>query len=188
MTLNEFVTKLYSSKGNYGNVVSVASHYDHKIVENDKGQYFVDGIQLDVKLESLEEVRDYIDLQETASKTKIRLYEGISDTKIASIIKKYNEDIKITTTLIENYMSLASSKVFTIDPVLLEMRQSYKAANVFDGKLDFTLKDGKQVAIGENTVKKISELLNNCEDKQEIIDYMTESRDNFVSVIRQLQG
>jgi hypothetical protein len=188
MKLNEFVSKLYSSQGNYGNVVSVASHYNHKIVENDKGEYFVDGIQLEVRLESLEEVRDYIDLQETASKTKIRLYEDISETKIASIIKKYNEDTKITTKLIENYMTLASSKVFTIDPVLLEMRNSYKTANIFDTKLDFKLNDGKQVAIGEQTMQKISELLNNCNDKQEIIDYMTESRDNFVSVVRQLQG
>ena len=83
-------------------------------------------------------------------------------------------------------MSLASSKSFTLDPVLLEMRTTYKSANLIEGKIDFTLNDGKQVAISEETVNKLASLLNSTTDKEEILDYMRENVDNFLSVIRQI--
>jgi hypothetical protein len=186
MRLSNLVNKLYSKKGDYGNVVSVSTHYDYEIIENDQGQYFVDGVLIEAQLDDLEEVKRYIELQESASETKIKLYEDISDVKIASLIRKYNSDIKVTTNLVESYMSLASSKSFTTDPVLLEMRTSYKSANLIEGKIDFKLQDGKQVAISEETVNKLASLLNSTTDKEEILDYMRENIDNFLSVIRQL--
>lgn len=186
MQLSKLVNKLYSTKGGYGNVVSVTTHYDNQIVENDKGEYYVNGVLIEAKLDDLEEVKRYIELQESASETKIKLYEDISDIKIASIIRKYDSDIKVTTNLVESYMSLASSKSFTLDPVLLEMRTTYKSANLIEGKIDFKLEDGKQVAISEDTVNKLASLLNNTADREEILDYMRESRENFLSVIRQL--
>lgn len=186
MKLNEFVKNLYSRIGNYGNVVTVASHCGHQILENDEGDYFVDGIMLESKLDGLEEVKRYIELEESASETKIKIYETISDNKIAKIIKKHNEDIKVTTKLVESYMSLASSKVFTVDPVLLEMRSSYKTAHIIENKLDFRLNDGKQIAISEETVNKIANLLNKSKDKEEILDYMRESVEHFMSVAKQV--
>jgi len=186
MKLNEFVKNLYSRTGNYGNVVTVSSHYGHQILENDKSDYYVDGVLLESKLDNLEEVKRYIELEESASETKIKIYETISDTIIAKIIKKYNEDIKVTTTLVESYMSLASSKVFTVDPVLLEMRSSYKTAHIIEHKLDFKLNDGKQIAIGEDTVNKIANVLNKSKDKEEILNYMRQNIDNFTSVVKQL--
>lgn len=186
MKLNEFVKNLYSKKGGYGNVVAVSSHYGHQIIQNDKNEYYVDGTLIESKLDNLEEVKRYIELEESASGTKIKIYETISDTTIAKIIKKYNEDIKVTTTLVESYMSLASSKVFTVDPVLLEMRSSYKTAHIIENKLDFKLNDGKQIAISEDTVNKIANVLNNSKDKEEILNYMRESVDNFTSVVKQL--
>lgn len=186
MHYGDFVKNLYSKKGNYGDVVAVTSHYGHQIIENNKGVYFVDGLKVDSSLKSLEEVKEYIEIQEIANKTKIKLYEDISDIKIASIIKKYNEEVKVTTKLVETYMGLASSKTFTLDPVLLEMRKTYKNANVFESKIDFKLDDGKQVAISEDTLKKIENLLNNTTDKEEIIGYMRENTQNFLNVVRQL--
>ncbi len=186
MRLNDFVKNLYSRKGNYGNVVSVSSHYDHQIIENDKGKFYVDGVLLEADYSDLEEVKRHIELEDTASEAKISLYEDISDIKIANIIKRFNENAKITTTLIENYTHRASSKVFDIDPVLIEMRTSYRGPNLIENKLDFRLNDGKQVAIDEETVEKIANLLNNTKDKEEILDYMRESVDNFLHVVRQL--
>jgi hypothetical protein len=186
MHYGDFVKGLYSKKGDYGNVVAVTTHYEHQIIENDKGNYYVDGILVESKLKNLEEVKQYIELQEVANKTKIQLYEDISDTKLAGIIRKYNENTKVTTKLIESYMSLASSKIFSLDPVLLEMRKTYKVANIFESKIDFRLNDNKQVAISEQTLKKIENLLNNTSDKKEIIDYMRENINNFLYVVRQL--
>lgn len=186
MQYGEFVKQLYSRKGDYGNVVAITTHYSHQIIENDKGQYFIDGVLVESSLNSLEEVKRYIDLEQSVSETKYKIYEDISDSKLAKIIKKYNENTKVTTQLIESYMSLASSKVFTIDPVLLEMRNVYKAGNAIDGKLDFQLNDGKTVAVTEDTIKKIGNILNNSDDKEEILNYMRENVSNFMHVVRQV--
>ena len=92
--LNDFVKSIYSKTGKYGNVVAVSAHYDHQIVENDDGNYYVDGVLVEAKLHNLEEVKQYIGLQQSANETRIKLYEDISDTRIAGIIKKhYNTKI-----------------------------------------------------------------------------------------------
>jgi hypothetical protein len=185
MQLSNFLSKIYTDKGNYGNVVSVASYYDKEIIVNEEQEYFVDGIKLEQKFENLEEVKAYIDIQEEAFKTKVELYENISDTKVASIIRKYT-DTKITNQLVEHYIQTASSKCFTIDPIILEMRQSNKLDSEIDGKIVFRLNDGKQIALSEQTLEKIANLLNNLELKDQTIGYMRESRDNFLSVMRLL--
>jgi hypothetical protein len=186
MTLNEFVKKLYSKTGNYGNVVSVTTHYEHQIIKNENGDYFVDGSPLEVKLNCLEEVREYIDLQEAAKKARTLIYEEISQEKIANIIKKYNEHTKITSSLVESYITLASSKQFTVDPVLFEMREINRNSNLLQNKIDFVLNDKKTVAISEDTYKKIENLLNNTEDKEELINYMRENANNFLCIVKQL--
>lgn len=185
MQLSKFINGLYSSKGNYGKVVGVTSYYDKEIIINDREEYFVDGVKLEQKFESLEEVKSYLDVQEEASNTKITIYENISDTKVASIIKKYL-DIKVTNQLVEQYIKTASSKCFTIDPIILEMRQNNKLDSEINGKMIFKLNDGKQIAISEETLEKITDLLNNSDIKEKTIDYMRESRENFLSVMRLL--
>jgi len=153
MQLANFLSKIHTVKGNYGKVVSVASYYDKEIIINDKEEYFVDGIKLEQKFENLEEVKSYIDIQEEAFKTKVELYENISDTKVASIIRK-------------------------------EMRMTNKLDSEISGKIVFRLDDGKQVALSEQTLEKIANLLNNMEIKDQTIDFMRKSQENFLSVIR----
>jgi hypothetical protein len=183
MQLNNFLSKLYTDKGTYGKVVSVTSYYDKEIIVNEQQDCFVDGIKLDQKFDSLEEVKNYIDIQEEAFNTKVELYENISDTKIASIIRKHTE-IKITNQLIEHYIHTASSKCFTVDPIILEMRITNKLDSEINGKIVFRLDDGKQVALSEQTLEKIANLLNNMEIKDQTIDFMRKSQENFLSVIR----
>lgn len=183
MQLSNFLSKIYTNKGNFGKVVSVSSYYDKEIIINDQEEYFVDGVKLEQRFGSLEEVKSYIDTQEEAFKTKVELYENISDIKVASIIRKHT-DIKITNQLVEHYIHTASSKCFTIDPIILEMRNLNNLDSEIDGKIVFKLNDGKQIAISEETLEKVADLLNKSDLKEKTIDYMRESRENFLSVIR----
>lgn len=186
MRLSNLITNLYSKTGDYGNVVAVSTHCGSQIIVNSNNEYYLDGQLLESKLDSLEEVQRYIELNKSASETQIKIYETISENKIAKIIKKHNEDIKVTTNLVESYMSLASSKVFTTDPVILEIRTCYKTTHIIENKLDFKLDDGKLIAISEETVTKIKNILNNSKDKEEILNYMRQSVENFASVVKQL--
>ena len=70
---------------------------------------------------SIEEARTYIknkasseQLEEQITK---ELNEDLSTVQIAKIIKEHH-DVKVTDTLIESYIELASSKLFTVDPVV----------------------------------------------------------------------
>jgi hypothetical protein len=184
MQLNDFVRKLYTDKGNYGNVARVTSYYDKEIVCNEDNQYYVDGVLLEQHFSSLEEVKRYIDIQEDASLVRTQIYENVSDTQVATIIKRYNSDIRVTNQLVETYIQAASSKTFTVDPVILEMRISNKLDNIIEGKIVFKLNDGKQVALSEDTVTKITSLLNKSIDKDEIVEHMRQNQENFLSVLK----
>lgn len=186
MQLNNFIANLYSNKGNYGKVVSVTSYYDNKIVVNEDNEYFIDGVKVEQSFKNLEEAKQYIDMQEEAANIKISLYEKSFNINIAALIKKHYEDIKITNQLIETYIQTASSRCFTIDPIILEMRQQNNLDSEIDGKIVFVLNDGKQIAISEETIEKITNILNNSDLRDKTIDYMRESRENFLSVMRLL--
>jgi hypothetical protein len=184
MQLNDFVRKIYNKAGIYGNVTSVSSYYDKVIVCNEENQWFWGGVALDQEFSSLEEVKRYIDIQEDASLVRNQIYENISDTQVATIIKKHNSDIRVTNQLVESYIQAASSKSFTVDPIILEMRQSNKLDNLIEGKIVFKLDDGKQMALSEDTVNKIASLLNKSSDKDEIVEHMRQSQENFFSVLK----
>ena len=110
------------------------------------------------------------------------IYEEIPNTKVAEIIKEYH-DVKITDTLIESYIELASSNIFSVDPVICELRKYNKLDRLVEGKLNYTLNDGSVVAINEATQDYLNKLLNN---QTEIIEYMRESKTNFLKVLQQI--
>ena len=116
------------------------------------------------------------------SQVKTELYEDIPDNKIANIIKEHH-DIKVTDTLIESYIELASSKLFTVDPVVLEIRNLNKLDKLIEGKIDYKLADGTIIAINESTQEKLTTLF---KDEQEIIEHMRESKENFIDVLKQI--
>ena len=119
-------------------------------------------------------------LEEQVSKD---LYEEISDTKVASIIKEYC-DVKVTDTLIESYLELASSNTFSVDPVVHKIRSINKLDRLVEGKLHYILADNSTVAINEETQDRLNKLLYN---QTEIIEYMRESKENFFSVLEQIE-
>ena len=110
------------------------------------------------------------------------IYEEIPNNKIAEIIKEYH-DVKVTDTLIETYIELASSNIFSVDPVICELRKINKLDTLVEGKLNYTLDDGSVIAINEATQEYLNKLLQN---QNEIIDYMRESKENFLSVLKQI--
>ena len=136
---------------------------------------------------TIEEARKFIKQQYEAESLEQEvaqeIYEEISDSKIAKIIAEHH-NIKVTDTLIESYVELASSKLFTVDPVAYDIRQLNKIDKIVEGKIDYKLQDGSVVAINHNT----QELLNNLlEQHNEIVDYMRESKENFLNVIQQIR-
>lgn len=149
-----------------------------------------DGILIDGELtqfESLEEARKYIKTQSYSAKLNDKIseetYEELSDIKVANIIKEY-QDVKVTDTLIESYIELASSNIFTVDPIVYEIRKLNKLDVVIEGKIHYELNDGAVVAINEATQEKLNNLLQN---QKEIIDYMRESKDNFMHVVEKIE-
>ena len=110
------------------------------------------------------------------------IYEEIPDNKIAEIIKEYH-NIKVTDTLIETYIELASSNIFSVDPVICELRKINKLDRLVEGKLNYTLNDGSVIAIDELTQDYLNKLLQN---QNEIIEYMKESKANFLHVLKRI--
>ena len=110
------------------------------------------------------------------------IYEEIPNSKIVQIIKEYH-DVKVTDTSIETYIELASSNIFSVDPVICELRKINKLDTLVEGKLNYTLNDGSVIAINEATQEYLNKLLQN---QNEIIEYMRESKQNFLSVLKQI--
>ena len=110
------------------------------------------------------------------------IYEEIPNTKVAEIIKEYH-DVKVTDTLIESYLELASSNIFSVDPVICELRKYNKLDRLVEGKLNYTLNDGTVIAISESTQDYLNNLLCN---QNEIIEYMRESKQNFLYVLERI--
>jgi hypothetical protein len=167
------------------NIIESVRSYRHLIEMTGDGKVLVDGA--DTQFKSLEEARQYVKQEHLSQKLEKEvsknLYEEISDKKVASIIKEYY-DIKVTDTLIESYINLASSNIFTVDPVVQRIRQLNRLDTIVEGKLHYVLTDDSIVAITEQTQERLNKLL---ADQTEIIEYMRESVSNFLHVLEQLE-
>ena len=167
------------------NVVESIRSYLQLIEKTEDGKVFINGIETEFK--EVEEARQYIkqdyishQLEEQVSKD---LYEELSEHTVANIIKEYH-DVKVTDTLIETYLQLASSHMFSVDPVVHEIRKLNKLDRLVEGKLHYVLEDESIVAIDERTQEELNNLLQNQTD---IIEYMRESKENFFYVLEQIE-
>ena len=167
------------------NVVESIRSFRQLIERTEDGKILING--LETELQSIEEARQYIkqdyishQLEEQISK---QTYEELSEHTVANIIKEYH-DIKVTDTLIENYIQLASSNMFSVDPVVQDIRALNKLDRLVEGKLHYVLSDNTIVAISERTQSRLNNLLQN---QTEIIEYMRESKENFFHVLEQIE-
>jgi preprotein translocase subunit SecA len=115
---------------------------------------------------------------------KKELYEELSDKTIANIINEHH-NIKVTDKLVESYKELASSHMFSVDPVVQEIRSLNKLDRLLENKLHYVLKDDSIVAIDEHTQERLNKLLHN---QNEVVEYMRESKDQFMYVLSKLEG
>lgn len=159
----------------YGNTIQKTST-DLILVNNEETEYT-----------SLEEARKHIKLQQESQileqEITEELYEEIANNTIAKIIKEHH-DIKITDTLIESYIEFASSNLFTIDPVVYEIRKLNKLDRIIENKIHYKLSDSSIVAISEATQMQLNKLLVN---QKEIVEHMRESKENFLFVLEKLE-
>jgi hypothetical protein len=74
--------------------------------------------------------------------------------------------------------------MFSVDPVVQDIRSLNKLDRLVEGKLHYVLKDESIVAISEHTQSRLNNLLQN---QTEIIEYMRESKENFFHVLEQIE-
>ena len=179
MFYSQFSKRLKSSL--YGaQVTEEVECQGETIALTEHGVIFVNGKE--TKLSSIEEAIQYIKQIKFEEELAKDLYEDIPAVKIANIIREHH-DVKVTNTLIETYIELASSKTFSIDPVILEIRSFNSIDSLIENKIDYVLDDGSIVAISEQTQDMLNSLL---EDKYQLVEYMRESKKNFMHVIKEL--
>lgn len=166
-------------------VVESVRSFGHLIEMKQDGSVSIDGEATEHK--SLDEARKYIKNKTFSEKLEVQIsneiYEEISENRIAQIIKEYH-DVKVTDTLIESYIALASSKIFTLDPVVFDVRRMNKLDVVVENKIHYELNDNSVVAIDIATQETLNNLLHN---QTEVVEYMRESKENFMRVIEQIK-
>lgn len=154
--------------------------YGNTIQVTESKEVYISG-ELIGTVDTLEEAREYAK-KYIENKTLLQDIDNtIPEEKVASYIRQYHNIEKITDTLIESYIELASSNVFTVDPVITAIKESRTSG--IAGKLQYELSDGSVVAIDEATQELLNKLLSN---KPEVVDYMRESKDNFIRIIREI--
>lgn len=133
---------------------------------------------------SINEAFDFIRNQKLQEKIeneiKIEMYETLSKGKVASLIEEFSTDIA-TDDLVESYINRAFAKEFTIDPIVSEIRKYNKSDRIIEAKIDFVLEDGSSVAVSEETLNYINSI-----STEELVQYMKESKDNFINALTKL--
>lgn len=180
MYFSQFIKSLKS------NITESVRAYRQLIERTADGKILINGLVTEFK--TIEEARKYIkeeyETNQLAGKIAKDTYQEISENTVASIIKEHH-DIKVTDTLIESYIELASSNTFTVDPVVHKIRSLNKVDRIIEGKLHYVLADESTVAISEETQDRLNKLLGN---QIEIIEYMRESKEHFFHVLEQIEG
>lgn len=185
MNYNKFLSLLNESTTGYDIVYQTNSH-GHLIQETTEGFILVDR---DItEFESVEEAKEFIKHEKISDtifkEIQCEQYETISDTTVASLIHEHHKGVRVTDTLIETYLELASSKIFSNDPVIQDIRNITKIDRIIENKIDYVLDDGTVMLIDESTLDKINNIF---ADHTDVIEYMRESSNNFLDVINQLE-
>ena len=158
-----------------------------KVVHYLNGKITVDNAEVNETFASLEEAKEYCKNNHISQKLEETIleetYEEINETTIAKIIHEHH-NVKVTDTLIESYLELASSKLFTIDPVVSDIRKLNKLDQILEGKFDYKLSDGSTIIISETAQQNLNNLLKH---QKEIIEYMRESKENFLHVLELIE-
>lgn len=159
----------------------------HVLTETSDGRILLNGGE--TLFLSLSEAQEYIknrkEVYSALADVQKESYEDLPVDVVAGAIRKHHPDTRITDTLVESYMSLATERAFTSDDVVTDLRVANPTSSLLEGYIDYVLNDGSCVVVTENTQRIINSVLG---ETPEIIDYMGESRENFLEVFNQLEG
>jgi hypothetical protein len=162
-------------------LVDSFSCYGEEVRVTEAFDIFVNGHNINAEVNTLEEARIHVKRYIQNSKLLENIDTTIPEEKVAHYIRQFHNIEKITDTLIESYIELASSNIFTIDPIVIAIKES--KVSEFAGKLTYELNDGSTVAIDESTQRTLNNLLL---DRNEIVEYMRENKNNFIRIIKEL--
>lgn len=152
--------------------------FGHTIQKTIDGTVLIDNKETYCK--DLSEAKRYIVQQINANNIKQEILDEVySDNrlKIANIIKE-EHNIKVTDTIINQYIDLASNKIFTTDSVVHQIREMNKFEDSFGTKIQYVLEDNTIIAIDVETQNRLNSIL-----KPDVIDYMRENSDNFLKIL-----
>lgn len=105
-----------------------------------------------------------------------------SITEQTNLISSFKEhyDLVPDASLLESYSQELKSNRFTTDPVILDLRENQSSLT---HRFEYTLNDGNNVSITEDTQNLLNQILIN---NSKVINFMNESKDNFISVIQEI--
>lgn len=170
----------------YGNDITTSVICrNHTIAEAVDGSIFID--RKLTEFSSIQEAKQYLKHSSNLAAISEQIREDLyrNSDQIVSSIQKHHKDVRITDTLVESYVQLAVSKSFTADEVVFDMRTSNTTDRLLEDRLDYKLNDGSTIVITEETQKSINTLLKHDPN---VIDYMKQSRSNFLQVLKQLRN
>lgn len=170
---------LKSSISNSTGVLHSFIYEGLRVVIDKSLQIFVDGVNIGTE-NSIQEARDYA-VEYISTSMLIEDSSPLSEEKLVSLIRKHHSDIRVTSSILEEYTKSIEDDRFSIDPVIHEVKER---TSFFSDKVQHTLNDGTKVAIDEETQVILNSLL---QDKYEVIRYMQESKQNFMHVIKELE-
>jgi hypothetical protein len=177
LTLTQLKSKLTENSG----ILDSFIYQGKRVIINNSLQVSVNEELINIEFKNLEEAREYAKTHINTSIILEDIGSVIPEEKIVNLVSKYHTTVKITDTIVESYLELASSNLFTIDPVLVEIKQKNTS---LPGKIEHKLNDGNMVSITEETQNLLNTLL---EDKYQVVEYMRESKENFMHVIRTIK-
>jgi len=167
-------------------IVESTTCFGHSIQEAVTGEIFID--RSPTSFTSLDEARDFIKQQRIRDQLQEEIqqqqYAEISSKKIVDIIKQYHANVKVTDTLIESYVELASSGLFTTDPVATDIRQINKSMRLIESHVDFKLDDGTVIVISEQLQRKLNNIFAGHSD---VVDFIRSDKDTFLGILNQIE-
>ena len=109
---------------------------------------------------------------------QIQSVKRLMKSNIETSIKEHHHLDAVPSSLVEHYNTLIESKRFSVDPVVIDLREP---TSTLYNKVNYTLEDGSVVSIDESTRDIMRNLFFN---KYNEVSYMNESKENFLKIIQ----
>lgn len=181
MHFNQFKKSMISEVAQ-SEIAEHTVYYNHSLAQTTDGRVLLNNRE--TCFCNIHEAKQYIKSNREISCVSDRLvnesYKSISNSTIVEIIQKHNHGVRVTNSMIEQYINLAKSKKLTTDKVVQEIR-ALNSDYLIAGRLDYKLDDNSTIIIERET----QELINNLSEER--VRYMSFSKENFMQILAQIK-